>query len=117
VDRGDREGLTRRADAGSWSAAKRLAALLAARGDLEGLTRRADAGDDCAVYQLINLRGVPTIELTIPSGRLTLEKAKIAAEAKLDGKYLLSTSTRTCPPRTSPWATRTCSRPNAGSAT
>lgn len=28
----------------------------------------------------------------IPSGRLRIDKAKIAAEAKLDGKYLLSTS-------------------------
>ena len=27
-----------------------------------------------------------------PSGRLTLDRAKISAEAKLDGKYLLSTS-------------------------
>ena len=53
-----------------------------------------------------------------PSGRLVLDRAKITAEARLDGKYLLSTS-RPGPvaPRTSRWATRTCSKPNAGSAT
>jgi hypothetical protein len=51
------------------------------------------------------------------TGRLLIDRAKIKAEQRLDGKYLLSTSDPTSAPRTSRWATRTCSKPNAASAT
>ena len=51
-------------------------------------------------------------------GRLVIDRAKINAEARLDGKYLI-VHLRPAPiaPRTSRWATRTCSKPNAASAT
>jgi hypothetical protein len=52
-----------------------------------------------------------------PSGRLQLDRAKIAAEAKLDGSTCSRPQTPICRPRTSRWATRTCSKPNAASAT
>ena len=52
-----------------------------------------------------------------PSGRLVLDRAKITAEARLDGSTCCPPRTRTCRPRTSRWATRTSWKPNAGSAT
>ena len=52
------------------------------------------------------------------TGRLQVDRARIKAEERLDGKYLLSTpQTPTSAQRTSRWATRTCSKPNAASAT
>jgi hypothetical protein len=50
-----------------------------------------------------------------PGGLLRVDAAKIAAYAKLDGKYLLRT--RTCPPRTSRWAIGSCWRSNAAGGT
>jgi hypothetical protein len=39
---------------------------------------------------------------TTPGGLLRIDAKAIKAEENLDGKYLLRTSTPTCPPRTSP---------------
>jgi hypothetical protein len=50
------------------------------------------------------------------TGRLRIDRAKITAEERLDGKFLLSPQTPTSPPKTSRSATRTCSQPNAASA-
>lgn len=50
-------------------------------------------------------------------GRLSIDAAKVAADERLDGKYLLATSDRTCPPRMSRWATRTSYKPHAPSGT
>ena len=50
------------------------------------------------------------------TGWLQVDRAKIKAEERLDGKYLLSTSDPDLAPRMSRWATRTCSKPNAASA-
>ena len=54
---------------------------------------------------------------TTPAGLLRVDAAKVTADTKLDGKYLLRTSTRTCPPRTSRWATSSSSRSNAAGGT
>ena len=51
------------------------------------------------------------------SGRLKIDRAKIAAEAKLDGKYLLSSSDPDLSAEDVALGTRTCSKPNAGSGT
>jgi hypothetical protein len=51
------------------------------------------------------------------SGLLRIDRAKIAAEAKTDGRTLLRTSDLTWTPPTSPGATRPCSRSSAGSGT
>jgi len=50
------EGLRARADTGDWSAAERLAELLAERGDIEGLRARADTGDWSAAERLAELK-------------------------------------------------------------
>jgi hypothetical protein len=52
-----------------------------------------------------------------PGGRLMIDRAKVRAEQRLDGKFLLSTNAPTCRPRTLRWATRTFWRPSAASAT
>jgi hypothetical protein len=52
-----------------------------------------------------------------PGGLLRVDAAKITADAKLDGKYLLRTSDPHCPPRTSHWATTSYSRSSAASGT
>ena len=44
------------------------------------------------------------------NGRLVIDKTKVAAEARLDGKFLLSTTDPTSPPPTSPGSTRDCWR-------
>jgi hypothetical protein len=43
-----------------------------------------------------------------PGGRLVIDRTKVTAEARLDGKFLLSTADPTYRPRTSPSATSTC---------
>jgi hypothetical protein len=53
--RGDVGGLTARADVGERSAARRLAELLAERGDADGLRARADTGDRYAARRLAEL--------------------------------------------------------------
>lgn len=50
------------------------------------------------------------------TGRLSINTAKVATEARLDGKYLSSPAIRTCPPRTSHSVTRTSWKQNAPSA-
>ncbi len=51
------------------------------------------------------------------TGRLVLDRDKIKAEERLDGKYLLTPATHRCRPKTSPSATSSCSQPSAPSAT
>ena len=51
-----------------------------------------------------------------PTGLLRIDHTTIKTESKLDGKYLLRTSARTCRPRTSRWATSDSSRSNAAGA-
>ena len=57
----------------------------------------------------------------LPSGRLTIDKAKVAAEERLDGKYLLSTSDPDLSAEDVALGYKnllgTCSKPNAGSGT
>ena len=52
-----------------------------------------------------------------PGGLLRIDKAKIAAEANLDGKYLLRCSDPHLSPRTSRWATSSSCRSNAAGGT
>ena len=53
---------------------------------------------------------------TMP-GLLRVDRATIAVEAKLDGKFLLRSSAPSSPPRTSPWATSSCSKSSAAGGT
>ncbi|ABW10017.1 transposase [Parafrankia sp. EAN1pec] len=52
-----------------------------------------------------------------PTGRLALDRAKVKAEAGWTASTCSPPPTRTCPPKTPPWATRTSSKPNAASVT
>ena len=45
------------------------------------------------------------------NGRLEVNRSKVNAEVRLDGKYLIATSDPHISPGTPPSATRTCSRP------
>ncbi len=57
--------------------------------------RKVEQGQAAHVKAECALRDHPALGRWLrqtPSGRLTLDQAKIAAEARLDGKYLLSTS-------------------------
>jgi hypothetical protein len=51
------------------------------------------------------------------TGRLLIDRAKIKAEQRLDGSTCSPPQIPICRPKTSHWATRTCSKPNAASAT
>ena len=55
ADADDLDGLRALADAGSWTAAERLADLLAEAGDLERLRARVQAGDEIAAERLAGL--------------------------------------------------------------
>jgi transposase len=66
------------------------------------------------------LRDHPTLGRWLrqaPSGRLSIDRAKIKQEERLDGKYLIATSDPHISAATPRWATKTCWRPNAASGT
>ena len=51
-----------------------------------------------------------------PKGRLAIDRVKVKAEERLDGKYLLATSDPDLTAEDAALATRTCWKPNAASA-
>jgi Transposase DDE domain len=52
-----------------------------------------------------------------PNRRLVIDRAKVKADARLDGKYLLATSDPELSAEDVAWATSTCWRPSAASGT
>ncbi|MEV0568524.1 hypothetical protein [Dactylosporangium sp. NPDC050588] len=91
--------------AAAWAKASAKAAK-AGRIDNDEPHRRAE----CA------LRDHPTLGRYLrqqANGRLVINRAKVAADTKLDGKYLLSTNDPYLSAEGGPWATSTSLRPNS----
>ena len=91
---------------------------------VERLEAMIEGSDQLTPTKRAELRGVISTRpglhrflRTTPSGLLRLDAAKVAADAKLDGKYLLRTNDPHLTTRTSPWATSSCWRSNAAGAT